>query len=136
MPELGSRGRKISPGTEVSAVTSSKINREQEMENPIVRLSIDKRQADFPDGEPCFFNGAIDNKHVSPTHFTDPGAEYCYRFPSCSLVLRGRNLPRKVRIHFDVLRGPATEEFHIIINNKEASRIATAPRQKKSVRLV
>ena len=91
--------------------------------NDPVRLYMNKRQPDFSTEELEFFSKAIEHRHISQTHFADPGAGYCYRCPLCRKVINGEGVLQKIKIHFEMIHGDSNKEYHIVINGKEDAKV-------------
>ena len=124
----------ISPGIEIQDVTAKRSNQEKKTgEEMVVRLAMNKRRADFSYEELRVSHEAVANKHISQTHFADPGAEHCYWWLLCRRVINGGNLPRMKRSHFVALHGDSTEEDHTIVNNKGTSKIANRPKRQRNI---
>ena len=81
-----------------------------------------------------FFRKAIEHRHISQTHFTDPGAGHCYRCPLRRKIVNGEGVLQKIKLHFDMLRGDSNQTYHVIVNGKEESKIIIPARTTGKLR--
>ena len=96
-----------------------------------IRLNLNKRRPEFSTEELEFFRTAVEHRHGSQAHVTDPGADHCFL---CRKIVNGEGLLRKVEVHFDVIHRDSNKVYHIIINNKEESKAIIPARMTGKLR--
>ena len=112
----------------------SKERKTDSDDDKIIQLKMNKRSPIYSTEELEFFAAAIEHRHVSQTHFMDPGADFCYRCPLCRKVINAEGILQKTRIHFDMLHRDSNKEFHITVNHKEESKIIIPARMTGKLR--
>ena len=102
-----------------------KVERESQTEltGTIAELKINKLQPKYPMGELKFMREALETNHTSQTHFTDPGAEFCYRRPLCGKLINKDNLATCIRLYFNTLHYDPRREYNVIVNGKADHQI-------------
>ena len=101
----------------------------------IVQLGVHKLHDSFPLEELVRFCDAIDPGRLSQARLADPGASFCYKCPICQRVIHLGHVPQSARMHFAVLRGRTTAEFHTTINRTGHPEIIHYPRTREGTEM-